>query len=176
MGDPAASRIPSGRALASLAFLVVVAPGLFSPAARTHDPTEQPTNEQRQELQHQAVELNNASLQAAQRGDLTTALEKARQLLRIMERLYPKDGYPQGHPDLAASLNNLGYLLHAQGDYGEGAGVLRAGADDVRGHLPQGPPPAGTPRSGPQSQRPGRLLAAQGDYGGAQGTTSGRWR
>ena len=53
--------------------------------------------------------------QAYQRGDLTTAVEKNRQLLAIMERLYPKDGYPQGHPDLATSLNNLGSCSRPRG-------------------------------------------------------------
>ncbi len=36
----------------------------------------------------------------------------------MTEALYPRNRYPQGHPDLAGSLNNLGSLLGAQGDYG----------------------------------------------------------
>ncbi len=38
---------------------------------------------------------------------------------RCASRCYPTDRYPQGHPDLATSLNNLGALLEAQGSYGE---------------------------------------------------------
>jgi CHAT domain-containing protein len=34
------------------------------------------------------------------------------------ERLYPKERYPQGHPDLAIILNNLGSLYQAQRKYG----------------------------------------------------------
>jgi CHAT domain-containing protein len=33
----------------------------------------------------------------------------------MRRRLYPADTYPDGHPDLAGSLNNLGYVLEAQG-------------------------------------------------------------
>ena len=42
----------------------------------------------------------------------------------MYEALYPKDAYPHGHPDLAISLNNLGSLLKAQGDYGGARGYL----------------------------------------------------
>ncbi len=41
---------------------------------------------------------------------------------RLFERLYPKSDFPKGHPDLATSLNNLGFLLQAQGAYGEARG------------------------------------------------------
>ncbi len=41
----------------------------------------------------------------------------------MYESQYPKDRYPQGHPDLATSLNNLGGLLEAQGSYGEARGT-----------------------------------------------------
>jgi CHAT domain-containing protein len=35
----------------------------------------------------------------------------------MRQRLYPTDRYPRGHPDLATSLNNQGFLLLAQGEY-----------------------------------------------------------
>jgi CHAT domain-containing protein len=37
----------------------------------------------------------------------------------MRQSLYAKDRYPQGHADLATSLNNLGLLLQAQGVYSE---------------------------------------------------------
>ncbi len=46
-----------------------------------------------------------------------------RAALAMRESLYPKDRYPRGHPDLATSLNNLGDLLRAQGDYGGARGT-----------------------------------------------------
>ena len=35
----------------------------------------------------------------------------------MRRRLYSEAEYPQGHPDLANTLNNLGALLNYQGDY-----------------------------------------------------------
>ena len=67
--------------------------------------------------------------------------------------LYPKDRYKDGHPDLANSLNNLGFLLQAQGC------TARRGYSSVRwpctSALPQGTLPAGPPRTGPQPEQPG---------------------
>ena len=34
----------------------------------------------------------------------------------MKQRLYPRDQYPQGHPELARSLDNLGYVVHSRGD------------------------------------------------------------
>src|SRR5262249_45307863 len=35
---------------------------------------------------------------------------------------YPEDKYPQGHPHLAQSLSNLGFLIRAQGEDGKALG------------------------------------------------------
>src|SRR5207248_1247242 len=97
-----------------LGFLVILAPtGLAS------DPPERLTAEQRNELERQARELHNAGFPLYQRGQFGPALEKAGQALRIRERLYPKPEFPQGHSELAESLNAMGLLLQAQGLYGE---------------------------------------------------------
>src|SRR5262249_40870536 len=41
------------------------------------------------------------------------------QALAMVQQLYPKEQYPQGHPHLAISLGNLGALLQAMGQYEE---------------------------------------------------------
>ena len=56
-------------------------------------------------------------------GDYGEAQGYHERALAMNEALYPKDRYPQGHPDLAPSLNNLGALLQAQGDYGGRGGI-----------------------------------------------------
>ena len=62
------------------------------------------------------------------------------------QALYPKERYPQGHPDLAPSLNNLGYILWRQGNYGEGRKYLqRAPGDETRPCIPR----SGIPRAIP---------------------------
>ena len=108
---------------------------------------------------------------------LAPAVEKTRQSLQIFERLYPKDDYPQGHPDLATCLNNLGVLLQAQGDYGEARGYSERALAMTRGPLPQGPVSAGPPRPGQQPEQPGRPAPGPGGLRrGAGVSTSGRWR
>jgi CHAT domain-containing protein len=37
----------------------------------------------------------------------------------MRKKLYPASRYPDGHRDLAQSLNNLGFLLQARGEYGQ---------------------------------------------------------
>src|SRR5262249_18212668 len=50
----------------------------------------------------------------------------------MRQKLYPRERYPQGHPLLALSLNNLGALLFAQGRYPEAVKVLDAAVQAVR--------------------------------------------
>jgi len=50
-------------------------------------------------------------------GEYAKADPYHRDALAMYRSLYPKDRYPQGHPDLAQSLNNLGFLLQVQGEY-----------------------------------------------------------
>jgi CHAT domain-containing protein len=59
-------------------------------------------------------------------GEARVYYERA---LSMRESLYPKDRYPQGHPDLAYGLNKLGALLQTQGSYGEAAVFFRRGTD-----------------------------------------------
>src|SRR5260370_36526095 len=49
--------------------------------------------------------------------------------------LYPKEKYPQGHPYLASSLNNLGCLLRAQGEYARAEPFCREALKMYRAHL-----------------------------------------
>ena len=35
----------------------------------------------------------------------------------MREKLYPVSKFPDGHPELAHSLNDMGLMLHAMGDY-----------------------------------------------------------
>jgi CHAT domain-containing protein len=46
------------------------------------------------------------------------------QALQIRQKLYPPVRYPQGHPDLAGSINNLGFLHQAEGEYGKAEPLL----------------------------------------------------
>ena len=71
------------------------------------------------------------------------------------QALYPKERYPQGHADLAGSLNNLGAVLLDQGAYGEARGYFERALTMCSGPLPQGAVSAGTPQPGHQPEQSG---------------------
>ena len=73
------------------------------------------TATQRQKLEKVAAALNAKGFQLYQGGNYDKATEYVREALTMRRALYPKNKFPQGHPDLAASLNNLGFLLESQG-------------------------------------------------------------
>src|SRR5262249_4614405 len=50
-------------------------------------------------------------------GDYAGARGFSERALAMRKKMYPVEGYPSGHPELASSLNNLGALLEAEGDY-----------------------------------------------------------
>src|SRR5262245_12961193 len=59
------------------------------------------------------TELNRLVANLHQQGKTTEAVALARRALALGQQLYPKETHPQGHPDLAVSLNNLGFVLRA---------------------------------------------------------------
>ena len=80
------------------------------------------------------------------------------------QALYPKERYPQGHPDLARCLDNLGQLLHDQGNYAEARGYLQRALEMNRALYPQGHPALATTLNSMA-----RLLWDQGNPGEARG-------
>src|SRR5438874_10011830 len=83
------------------------------------DKKDELTPQRRQGLEKQATERNGEGEQHYQRGDYVKAGELVREALELRRTLDPKDKYPQGHADLAYSLNNLGLLHWAAGAYGQ---------------------------------------------------------
>ncbi len=169
MRDPAARRMPPRRAGASLALLVLLSPTLLLPVGCADDPPERLTPEQRQELEHQALERVKAGEQAYQRGALSTAVAETRKSHQLLERLYPKTDYPQGHPELARSLNVLAYLLRVQGDFGGARGYLERAMAMNQALYPKDRFPQGHPGLAAGLNNLGQLLQDQEDYGGARG-------
>ena len=89
--------------------------------------------------------------------------------LAMYQALYPKERYPQGHPDLALSLNNLGGVLKAQGAYGEARGYLERALAMYQALYPKERYPQGHPDLAGSLNNLGLLLQAQGAYGEARG-------
>src|SRR5262245_43712221 len=82
------------------------------------------TREQ-QRLLKRARTLNEQAVALYQGGEYPQATQLFRETVRLYEQAYPKDKYPQGHPELANGLNNLGLLLRVQGEYGKALGYLQ---------------------------------------------------
>src|ERR1019366_2472554 len=74
------------------------------------------TPQQEKELRQEAKALNDRGVQLSGQGRYEEALRCMEQALAKREQLYSKDRYPQGHPELATSLSNLGFLLGSSGE------------------------------------------------------------
>jgi tetratricopeptide (TPR) repeat protein len=102
------------------------------------------------------------------RGEYARAEPFFRDALAMRQRLYPEGKYPDGHPELARSLNNLGALLLARGEYAQ-AEPFYHGALAMRQKLyPKGKYPDGHPDLAQSLNNLGFLLQALGDYAGAE--------
>ena len=66
-------------------------------------------------------------------------------VLRMREGLYPKERYPQGHSDLASSINNLAALHRAQGKYAKAEPLYRRALEMYEGLYPKTRYPQGHP-------------------------------
>jgi tetratricopeptide (TPR) repeat protein len=80
------------------------------------------------------------------------------------QSLYPKERYPQGHPDLARSLNNLGTLLWAQGSVVEARGHLERALAMLQSLYPNDRYPRGHPHLAQSLNNLGAVLEVQGSY------------
>jgi tetratricopeptide (TPR) repeat protein len=90
------------------------------------------------------------------------------QALEVLQKLYPKEKYPQGHPALTLSLNNLGYLLQAQGEYARAEPFYREALTMRQQLYPQTKYPQGHPALALSLNNLGYLLRAQGKYARAE--------
>jgi len=86
----------------------------------------------------------------------------------MRRRLYPADKYPDGYPDLATSLNNLGFLLKARGEYDEAERFYREALAMDRKLYPADKYPGGYPDLAGILSNVGLLLEARGEYGKAE--------
>jgi tetratricopeptide (TPR) repeat protein/CHAT domain-containing protein len=156
--------MPPSRAFAYLALFVSLFPCSFLPAGRAQDTPERLTPEQRRELGRKAVQIAQAGYQSFQRGDFGDAVDKTRESLQLVERLYPKADYPNGHPDLAGILSNLGVMLKAQGSYEEARRYCERALAMYRALYPRDRFPQGHPELARSLCNLGDLLGSQESY------------
>jgi CHAT domain-containing protein/tetratricopeptide (TPR) repeat protein len=91
-----------------------------------------------------------------------------RQALAMYEKLCPPAQYPQGHPLLANSLNNLGTLLQYQRKYGPAQTYYRKALAMREQLYPKAQYPRGHPLLAQSLNNLGSLLQDQGEYPQAQ--------
>jgi CHAT domain-containing protein/Flp pilus assembly protein TadD len=122
----------------------------------------------RDEQEAKAAALHAQGLAHSRRGELSQAEQAWRQALALRQKLYLPRGYPQGHPDLALSLNSLGYLLQARGDLAGAEPFLRDALAMRRKLYSAAQFPGGHPELANSLNNVGMLLKAQGDLAGAE--------
>jgi CHAT domain-containing protein/Tfp pilus assembly protein PilF len=125
------------------------------------------TPAEREQLQKKAAELNAQAFQLYLAGKTSEALAPARQALAIRQRLYPAADYPDGHDDLATSLNNLGAFLEAMGEHGKALPYLEQALDMRQRLYPPVKYPDGHPYLAESLSNLGSLLQSMGESGKA---------
>ena len=100
------------RLLGTLLLLAILIGSVFA-----QEPKKEPelTKEEQARLKAEADRLNEEGFKLHQEGRLSEAETKSRKVLELQRQLYPPWKYPNGHSDLAISLDNLAFLLVEQG-------------------------------------------------------------
>src|SRR5687768_16710111 len=73
------------------------------------------TPDERKELEAKAAVLVQEGDDLYRAGKLSEATPRIEKALELWRKLYPPDKYPDGHLDLATTLNSLGLVLKLQG-------------------------------------------------------------
>jgi tetratricopeptide (TPR) repeat protein len=76
-------------------------------------------------LLNQANVLDAQAEQLYQQAKLPAATVQRTKALELYRRAFPKDEFPQGHSEVAGSLNNLGFVLQAQREYAKAEPFFR---------------------------------------------------
>ncbi len=88
-------------------------------AVPTHadDPPKKLTDDERNALEAKLKELNAAGVKAYQAEKYAEAAKSFEEGLKVARQLYSATEFPDGHSNLATSLNNLGALYRSQGKH-----------------------------------------------------------
>jgi CHAT domain-containing protein len=129
---------------------------------------EELTPAERKDLEQRAKEADQQGFRRYQEGKYPDAAKLAEEALTIRRRLYPQKDYPDGHPDLAGSLNNLGFSLGARGEYAKAEPLFRHALAMQQKLYPKARYPDGHPHLATSLNNLGILLQAQGEYARAE--------
>jgi CHAT domain-containing protein/Tfp pilus assembly protein PilF len=95
-------------------------------------------------------------------GQAEQALPYFRQSVEMKRKLFPASQYPDGHPDLAISLNNLGAVLESMGQTEQALGYFRQSLEMKQKLFPASKYPDGHPELAESFNNMGFVLQALG--------------
>src|SRR5262245_25292729 len=102
--------------LVAVRWLVGLALVLATVSGATADePAPELTPAQRAALEQEAKRMSEEAKKHYESRRYAEAVKIFEQVVATNQKLYPEAKYPDGHPDLAASLNSLGSLLRSMG-------------------------------------------------------------
>jgi CHAT domain-containing protein len=84
-----------------------------------------PLDEDRGTLEAKAAGLTEKAVELYRHGRVGAAVPVAEQALALRRRLYSPTRFPDGHPELAATIDDLGTFLRATGDLGKAESCYR---------------------------------------------------
>src|SRR6516162_8285145 len=126
----------------SLISAVLLALAVSAPAPG--DP-EELSPERRQELEKKANDLIKEGVRQHAARDYAKAKESFREAIAMYRALYPREKYPQGHTDLAKSIETLGMVHKEMAEYDKAKPLLREALDMWRALYPREKYPQGHP-------------------------------
>jgi CHAT domain-containing protein len=129
---------------------------------------EEPTAQERQKLEKEAAALGRQGEQHYEEGRLDDAMPLWARVLDINRRVYSPERYPDGHPDLANSLNWVGLLLQGRGELARAEPFCREALAMNRKLYPPARFPDGHSRLTLSLNNLGSLLVARSDLAGAE--------
>jgi CHAT domain-containing protein/Flp pilus assembly protein TadD len=132
------------------------------------DPAQDLTPGRRQELEKKAAALNAEGDRSYRTGNYAKAIEVVREALDMTRVLYPKEKYPDGHPALANTINNLGLTYLYAAAYGQAEPLFREALEINRALYPKARYPDGHPELTTTINNLGLLHQAVGEYGKAE--------
>jgi CHAT domain-containing protein len=151
------------RALVTMSAMVLLALPLMA-----DDKDKDLTPERRQELEKKALALKEEGDRQYRAGNHVKAKELFRAVLDMRRALYPKKDYPNGHPDLAQSINGLGFLHKAAREFGKAEALFREALGMYRAQFPREKYPSGHPILALSISNLGLLHQDAGEYGKAK--------
>jgi CHAT domain-containing protein/tetratricopeptide (TPR) repeat protein len=150
--------------LAGLLLCFAAGPGWGQPVPLKDEPAAQ----ERRKLEQQAAALARQANQRSQEGRLDEAVRLWARVVEILRRAYPPARYPDGHPDLAGSLHNLGTMLLARGELARAEPLLREALATYRKLYPPERFPDGHPGLATSLNNLGYVLLARGELARAE--------